>query len=86
MVVPDSAAFLCYACGHEFIPEKVVTPLRISLSYGNDSNDSVSLTVALSGSWISIRGSSLKSGKDGRMARMKRSRRVRDLSLAAAAC
>ncbi len=39
MAVPDSQAFLCYACKHEFTPEKVVAPLRIFLSYGHDENE-----------------------------------------------
>jgi len=39
MAVPDSTAFLCYACKLEFVPEKVVTPLRIFLSYGHDANE-----------------------------------------------
>jgi len=39
MAVPDSAAFVCYDCKHEFIPEKVVKPMRIFLSYGHDANE-----------------------------------------------
>lgn len=38
MAVPDSPAFLCYACKHEFTPEKPFAPLRIFLSYGHDSH------------------------------------------------
>ena len=39
MAVPDSAAFLCYVCKHEFVLDKVVQPLRIFLSYGHDHNE-----------------------------------------------
>lgn len=39
MAVPDSQAFLCYACKHEFAPDKVIAPLRIFLSYGHDANE-----------------------------------------------
>ena len=39
MAVPDSEAFLCYDCKHEFVPEKVVTRMRIFLSYGHDANE-----------------------------------------------
>lgn len=39
MSVPDSAALVCYACKHEFVPEKIVAPLRIFLSYGHDGNE-----------------------------------------------
>jgi WD40 repeat protein len=39
MPVPDSAAYLCYACRHEFTPAQTLTPLRIFLSYGHDSNE-----------------------------------------------
>ena len=46
MPVPDSQAFLCYACKHEFtihpssfvIPPSSI-PLRLFLSYGHDSNE-----------------------------------------------
>jgi hypothetical protein len=39
MAVPDSAAFLCYDCKHEFTPAKSFAPLRIFLSYGHDPNE-----------------------------------------------
>jgi uncharacterized Zn ribbon protein len=39
MAVPDSAAFLCYDCKHEFVPEKLIKPMRIFLSYGHDANE-----------------------------------------------
>ncbi|MCH7226862.1 TIR domain-containing protein, partial [Haloferula sp. A504] len=39
MAVPDSQAFLCYTCKHEFTPAKVIEPLRIFLSYGHDANE-----------------------------------------------
>ena len=39
MAVPDSQAFLCYACKHEFTPAKSFAPLRIFLSYGHDNNE-----------------------------------------------
>jgi hypothetical protein len=39
MSIPDSNAFMCYNCKHEFLPEKTFSPLRIFLSYGHDSNE-----------------------------------------------
>jgi hypothetical protein len=39
MAVPDSRAFLCYMCKHEFTLEKSFAPLRIFLSYGHDANE-----------------------------------------------
>ena len=39
MAVPDSSAFLCYACKHEFTPAQSMAPLRIFLSYGHDANE-----------------------------------------------
>jgi hypothetical protein len=39
MAVPDSQAFLCYACKHQFTPAKSFAPLRIFLSYGHDANE-----------------------------------------------
>lgn len=39
MAVPDSQAFLCYICKHEFTPTKSVAPLCIFLSYGHDANE-----------------------------------------------
>jgi tetratricopeptide (TPR) repeat protein len=39
MAVPDSQALMCYACKHEFTPEKPFKPLRIFLSYGRDQNE-----------------------------------------------
>ncbi len=39
MAVPDSSAFLCYACKHEFTSAQSIAPLRIFLSYGHDVNE-----------------------------------------------
>jgi hypothetical protein len=39
MAIPDSSAFLCYACKLEFTPEKPFASLRIFLSYGHDANE-----------------------------------------------
>jgi hypothetical protein len=33
------SVYVCEDCGHEFIQEKLVAPLRIFLSYGHDSNE-----------------------------------------------
>jgi hypothetical protein len=41
MAVPDSAAYLCYACRHEFTPARIFAPLRIFLSYGHDDNEAL---------------------------------------------
>lgn len=33
------SVYICEDCGHEFVPEKVVKPMRIFLSYGHDANE-----------------------------------------------
>ena len=39
MAVPDSAALLGCNYKREFVPEKVVKPVRIFLSHGNEPNE-----------------------------------------------
>ena len=43
MPVPDSLTFLCYACKHEFEPEKPFVPKRVFLSYGHDEHVSLAI-------------------------------------------
>src|SRR6185295_17412538 len=39
MPVPDSQLFLRHDCKHEFTPAQSISPLRIFLSYGHDTNE-----------------------------------------------
>ncbi len=39
MAIPDSTAYVCYACKREFRPASIVAPMRIFLSYGDDANE-----------------------------------------------
>jgi len=43
MPVPDSPALLCYACKHEFVPEKPFVPTRVFISYGHDEHVSLAI-------------------------------------------
>ncbi|TFH54036.1 MAG: TIR domain-containing protein, partial [Methanothrix sp.] len=45
MSVPDSIRYLCYDCKYEFANDKPVSPMRIFLSYGHDSNEELVLRI-----------------------------------------
>jgi hypothetical protein len=43
MQIPDSVAFLCYVCKHEFTPDNCFLPKRLFINYGHDEHTTLAL-------------------------------------------